>query len=556
MKGLVKLAWICAILSMGAFCTTPACAGAPRDAIRKLPSIETRVRWASQNDDAEQFQAHWDVNWDSGNIKVDGFQSRLNFNYRLDLQDNQNTEGNFTHNTRGDGYSFRIDLLKQGYLTAYYQFQHDENSSNRFPASNNRVLDMTDIRTAYLELAPKDAPRFTMTTQQFSNVNQNGFSFNRGTDSMYWKGFAEHRGNTERGGYQVQFHNESRLSRERGSGGQSTSQGKYQLMGSRDLQIGNMGRLQMQLNYLEDSNRNDSQEAESTQTDLNYLLSFGGGLPDYPVRYDYFFKARHWGNLANAGNRSMERQLQLAFNPPMSAGRSLSVVYVNNAQDFVNQNNSTAISRQNLNIGFNPNQRTQAQLLFGLQNDFNNITEEMTQEVANLEGKLNYNIPGGRGSYFVGMKQQQNIGRNRLDRRASSSYTYRASSVMGRQANVSMEVTQAYDDNYNSASLISTPTDNLQTRVVYNFSGQMPGAAGGGISLTAEWERNLLRREISYQKNDNQILRLNFAYNAAANWTYRLSLQASDGWSYNGSGEFTDRFANSDSIEAQVSHRF
>ena len=570
MTGLAKFALICAILCLGITAHLPAFAAAPRDAIRKLPTFDTRIRWASQNSDAEQFQSTWDVNWGSGNIRAGGFTSNLTFNYRLDLQDNQKTDGDFTHNIRSDTYLYRVDLQKQNYLRGSYQFEHSESSSNRYPASIARDQDLSETRTANLDLNPKNAPHFTVTYQEYNNVHYNGFDLSRGTDYMYWKGFAQHATDTPGGGYDLQFSNEARLTRDRSAGGQPSSQGKYQLQGIRNVQIGNMGRLGMQVNYTEDSSRNASQNRESTTSDLLYQLQFGGKLPSYPLRYSYWFKSRHIGNLAaatdsvlaNAGRRTTERQIQLILAPPMPAGRNVQVSYINYAQDIVSATNSTAVNNQKINIGFDPTPRTSAQLLYELQNDFNNISNIMTQEVTNLTGNLTYTIPGGRGSYFVGMNQRQIIGSNRLDRQEHSSYSYRATSNMGRQANVVMEVTQVYDDNYLDSTRTVTPTDTLQTRFVYNFSGPMNGPAGGTINLSAEWIRNLVRREISSLKSDNQKLNLTFSYNSATNWSYQLRLNPSSGWTYNGGSnaevgtDFTEHYSNSDNIEALVSHRF
>lgn len=240
----------------------------------------------------------------------------------------------------------------------------------------------------------------------------------------------------------------------------------------------------------------------------------------------------------------------------MPQGRDMSVVYVSNLQDFDNENNSTATTRQNININFRANPRTTAQLMYYLQNDFNNISEQMTQELARLEGKLDYKQPGGRSSYQLGMLQQQTIGANRRDTRDYTKYSYSANSALGQGANIRMEVSQAYDDNFSAGSLVNTPTDNLQTRFIYDFGGQVAGGAGGSFNLNAVWERNLLRREISQQKNDQHVLRINFAYNTNASWRYELHLQSGDGWSYNGGGEFTDRYSTSDRIEAKVSHTF
>ncbi|MCB1217567.1 hypothetical protein KDL44_09245 [bacterium] len=557
MKGLAKLAWIALLLGMGVLSATTARAAAPRDAIRKLPSMETSMRWITQNDNEELFQSIWKLGWSTGDIRQGRLQTRLNFNYELNLQDNQNASGNFTRSIRQDYYDFRVELKSAGYLNGNYFYSHRDVSSNQFPSNSDRDLELTDYKAAYLELKPDNAPRFTFTTSERTTSNQNGYNFSRGSDDIYWKGFAESSANTPQGGYRVQFHNESRLTRDTFStDGQQTSQETMRVIGERNMQIGNMGRLQMSANYWEDSSRNSLQENASTQSDLQYALNFGGDLPGYPMHYDYIFRSRHWGPLANPSNRSMEREVRLRFNPPVPAGREMSVAYSNRLLDYNSANDSTATTIQQINVGFRPNKLTTASLLYQLQNDFSNISNQLNKDETLLNGRLEYKAPGGISSYGLGFEQKLNGNANRLDRNEYTKYSYSAGSRLGRQANLRMEISQAFNDSFNSQNQLVTPTDTLQTRVYYDFSGQAPGGGGGTFNLGAEWIRSLVRRELSQQKSDNHTLNLNLSYNTNANWRYELHLNSNSGWAYQGFSDFSDRYSNSDRIEAKVSHVF
>ncbi|MCB1219734.1 MAG: hypothetical protein H7A35_11770 [Planctomycetales bacterium] len=562
MTGSAKLAWIITVLSLGICTAVPARAAAPRDAIRKLPSIVSTTRIITQNDNNEQFSSTWDVNWNTGEIKLNRMTAQLNFKYQLNLQDNQEVEQDFTRNIRQDVYEFRMDLKTGGYANGSYVFNHVENSSDVNPSQRQRNQFLNDFKNVNIEVNPPQGFRFSMTASERNNVSYDGYSQSRGSDELYWKGFTELRGNTPRGNYNVQVHNENRLSRDLfGTDRVETSSNKFVVIGHRDMEIGNMGRLNMDMNYEVNTSQNNRQDEAGGNTALWYQLAFGGKLPNYPMNYNYRFVSRHWGNLSTAGNRSMEREVTLRYNPPVPEGRELVLVYVNNLQDFDNGNNSSGTTRQNLTMSFRPNKRTQVQVLYNLQNDFNNITREITRDEATLESNLNYNAPGGRNSYQFGYQQKQFVGPNRRDRTEYSKYSYRAGSRLGENANLSMEMSQSYNDSYNAQNLVNTPTENLQTRVVYDFtSGQMQGGAGGNFRLNAQWERNLLRRATSFQKNDQHGLNINMAYNTNANWTYQLILQSNSGWSYTGASgnnfDFTERYTNSDRIEAIVTHRF
>ncbi|MCB1187479.1 hypothetical protein KDL29_09965 [bacterium] len=562
MTGSAKFAWIITVLSLGICTAVPARAAAPRDAIRKLPSIVSTTRIITQNDNNEQFSSTWDVNWNSGEVKLNRMTAQLNFKYQLNLQDNQEVEQDFTRNIRQDVYEFRMDLKTGGYANGSYVFNHVENSSDVNPSQRQRNQFLNDFKNVNIEVNPPQGFRFSMTASERNNVSYDGYSQSRGSDELYWKGFTELRGDTPKGNYNVQVHNENRLSRDLfGNDRVETSSNKFVVIGHRDMEIGNMGRLNMDMNYEVNTSQNNRQDEAGGSTALWYQLAFGGRLPNYPMNYNYRFVSRHWGNLNTAGNRSMEREVTLRYNPPVPAGRELVVVYVNNLQDFDNGNDSSSTTRQTLTMNFRPNPRTQVQILYNLQNDFKNTTQEITRDEVNLDSNLTYNAPGGRNSYLIGYQQRQNVGPNRRDRTEYSKYTYRAGSRLGNNANLSMEMSQSYNDSYNAANLVNTPTENLQTRVVYDFSsGQMQGGAGGNFRLNAQWERNLLRRATSFQKNDQHGLNINMAYNTNANWTYQLILQSNSGWSYTGASgnnfDFTERYTNSDRIEAIVTHRF
>src|SRR5690606_30250276 len=185
---------------------------------------------------------------------------------------------------------------------------------------------------------------------------------------------------------------------------------------------------------------------------------------NYPLRYNYRFVSRHWGNLHMASNRSMEREVTLQFNPPVPEGRELAIVYTSNLQDFDSESNSSGTTIQKLTMNFRPNKLTNVNLLYNLQNDFSNISHEITRDETTLEGNVSYNAPGGLNSYQFNYQQKQYIGSNRRDRTEYSRYTYRAGSRLGQNANLSMEMSQSYNDSYNAMTLLNTPTEYLQTR--------------------------------------------------------------------------------------------
>lgn len=561
MQGLRRMAWLAMVVCAGILAQMTAASAAPRDAIRKLPSITTTTRWITQNDNEELFIANWDVGWNSGDIKAGAFNTRLDFNYRLSLQDRQDANGGFTSNIREDNWRFRLDLNRRGYLSGWYQFEHNENSSDRFPSEGARNMNLRSSKQFYLELSPEKLPRFTVTARENSNVNYNGFNINRTNDDIYWKGYSEIKGRTARGGYEVQIHNESLQSKyQNGNEFGGSNNNKFHVVGNRDMEIGRMGRLQMQVNYTEDSGRNQNQERQNTITDLKYAIGFNGDITNYPMGYRFQFNSRHWGNLANASNRSTERIMQLNFRPPMPEGRDMNIIYDDIVQDFDNENNDTASTRQTLRTSFRINPRTTADLIYNLHHDFNNLEGKMTQDNSSIEAKLDYTMPGGRSRHHLGMLQQQSTGPDRVDSREYTKYTYRTNASIGRQANMSMEISQAYNDAYSAASLTSTPTDNLQTRFTYDLTGPMAGPAGGQYNISAVWSRNLLRREVSFQKNDQHQLNLNLSYATNAQWRYELYLQSNYGWTYNGftggPEDLTDRYSNSDRIEAKVTHTF
>src|SRR5690606_36640692 len=100
---------------------------------------------------------------------------------------------------------------------------------------------------------PDNAPHFTFTTSEYGSTTYNGYELSRASDSLYWKGSANQSARNAKGGYQLQFSNESWLERDRNVDGVGASHSKYQLIANRNMQIGNMGTLDMNVSYLEES---------------------------------------------------------------------------------------------------------------------------------------------------------------------------------------------------------------------------------------------------------------------------------------------------------------
>jgi hypothetical protein len=259
----ITMAWCCAFAWLQA---TPVRAAGPRDAVKTLPRVSHTSDFRVNESDKDNRHTYedsyydtWDIHWQPQPIDLPNGQIGFEFRYIKRLSDQLRRHDSVSNDSRYDQYNFTVRLDKLGHVKSHFAIQEADTLSGSFPSDSPRSLSINTRKEAFITWNPPGFPSISAGHVVTNTAGYTGTSRNHSDEVQWTQVRANYRNDLGVANQNVSYVAEYTRSDNFYPAQTGTSNSKQVWDATRNMPLGNIGRLQLDVHFEENSKRQDTQ---------------------------------------------------------------------------------------------------------------------------------------------------------------------------------------------------------------------------------------------------------------------------------------------------------